>query len=106
MGRAMSNQGDRFLGGFIAGSLFGGLVGGLVGSYLVNRLDNPLLDDDEESEGSLEGKIKSARKLLSRSGDLTIEDAREGLEDKIAELNDAIDEARQQLSHVSDASDN
>ena len=100
----MSNQGDRFLGGFIAGSLFGGLVGGLIGSYLVNKLDNPLLDEDEDSEGSLEGKIKSARKLLSRSSDLTIEDAREGLEDKIAELNDAIDEARQQLSHVNEVS--
>ena len=99
----MSNQGDRFLGGFIAGSLFGGLVGGLLGSYLVNRLDNPLAEE-EDGDSSLEGKIKSARKLLSRSGDLTIEDAREGLEDKIAELNDAIDQARQQLSHVSDTS--
>ena len=98
----MSNQGDRFLGGFIAGSLFGGLVGGLIGSYLVNKLGDSMLD--EESDGSIEGTLKSARNLLRRSDDLTVEDAREGLEDKIAELNDAIDQARQQLSHVNEVS--
>jgi Na+/glutamate symporter len=99
----MSNQGDRFLGGFIAGSLFGGLVGGLVASYLVKKLDDSLLGD-EDNDGSLEGTLRSARNLLRRSEDLSVEDAREGLEDKIAELNDAIDQARQQLSHVNQAS--
>jgi hypothetical protein len=99
----MSNQGDRFLGGFIAGSLFGGLVGGLVGSYLVKKLDDSL-SGDEDNDGSLEGTLRSARNLLRRSEDLSVEDAREGLEDKIAELNDAIDQARQQLSHVNQAS--
>ena len=100
----MSNQGDRFLGGFIAGSLFGGLVGGLVGSYLVNKLGDSVLGDEDEADGSIEGTLKSARNLLRRSNDLTIEDAREGLEDKISELNDAIDEARQQLRHVNEVS--
>lgn len=100
----MSNQGDRFLGGFIAGSLFGGLVGGLVGSYLVNKLGDSMLSDEDDGDVSIEGTLKSARNLLRRSNDLSIEDAREGLEDKIAELNDAIDQARQQLHHVNEVS--
>lgn len=102
----MSNQGDRFLGGFVAGSLFGGLVGGLVGSYLVNRLGDRVLSEDGDSDASIEGTLKSARNLLRRSNDLSIEDAREGLEEKIAELNDAIDQAREQLNHVNDVSSN
>lgn len=96
----MSNQGDRFLGGFLAGTVFGGIVGGLVGSYLASRLEDSLLADEEGDEkSSLEGTLKNARNLLRRSDNLDIEDARQGLEDKIAQLNDAIDKARQQLGH-------
>ncbi len=94
----MSNQGDRFFGGFLAGTIFGGIVGGLVGTYLASRLEDSTLEDEEGSaRNALEGTLRNARNLLRRSDDLDIEDARQGLEDKIAQLNDAIDKARQQL---------
>ncbi|MCM1984238.1 hypothetical protein [Lyngbya confervoides] len=101
----MANQGDRFLGGFIAGSIFGGIVGGLVGSYLATRLEDQSDAEEDAPEGSIEGTLRGARRLLRRSSDLSIEDARQGLEEKIAELNDAIDAAREQLSHVNGISE-
>lgn len=99
----MSNQGDRFFGGFLAGAVFGGIVGGLLGTYVASRLDESDFEEDEDSDRSLEGTLKNARSLLRRSNDLDIEDARQGLEEKIAQLNDAIDHARQQLGQADHA---
>jgi gas vesicle protein len=103
----MSNQGDRFAGGFLAGTIFGGIVGGLIGTLLANQLSSEEFDEDgelvENSPASLAKKqfqrIKQ-RVLNTSSEDLSIEEARQGLEDKISQLNDAIDQARQQLSKV------
>ncbi len=101
----MSNQGDRFAGGFLAGTIFGGIVGGIVGTLVANRLNG----ETEEGAAHEGNAAKSAQKrfqkirqrvLSTPSEDINIEEARQGLEDKIAQLNDAIDQARQQLSRV------
>lgn len=103
----MSNQSDRFAGGFLAGTIFGGIVGGIVGTLLANRLSGEVLGEDgaviDNSPANVAKKqfqrIRQ-RVLNTAPEDLTIEEARQGLEDKIAQLNDAIDQARQQLSKV------
>ncbi|MGB8698623.1 MAG: hypothetical protein WCD18_04335 [Thermosynechococcaceae cyanobacterium] len=105
----MSNQSDRFAGGFIAGAIFGSIVGGLVGTWVASRLNEPETEDEPSVEGS---RTNPAREQLKRirqrvfqvPEDVTIEETRQGLEDKIAQLNDAIDQARQQLSHVNGTS--
>jgi citrate lyase gamma subunit len=104
----MSNQGDRFSSGFLAGTIFGGIIGGFVGTWLATKLN----EQETEELAGLEGRPASvAKEQLKRirqrvfnvSDDVTIEEARVGLDDKIAQLNDAIDQARQQLSKVNGA---
>lgn len=92
----MSQQ-NNFVGGFLLGTLVGGALGGVVGALAASRI---------QQSGR---KTKSA--LLKTDGSLafgefddpdeeSIEAARLGLEDKIAQLNDAIDDVRQQLGGV------
>ena len=89
----MSNR-DGFTGGFIAGALFGGIVGGILGTLLTsNRLQESLPNDDALSG---KGKKRNLKPLTEQS----IEASRRGLEDKIAQLNEAIDDVREQLSTV------
>ena len=97
----MSNQNDKFVGGFLAGTIFGSIAGGLLGTWLASKLSDRL-DEEEGFEGQFsEGPIsKLRRQAFGRSGDVTMEEARQGLEDKIAQLNEAIDQARDQLSKV------
>ncbi|MGF1570987.1 MAG: hypothetical protein ACFCVD_23420 [Nodosilinea sp.] len=91
----MSQQ-DNFVGGFLLGSLVGGVLGGVVGVLatsriksggkpkpLLSKVDNPLAfgEFDDDTEASMEA-------------------ARLGLEAKIAQLNEAIDEVRQQLGGI------
>ncbi|NES86680.1 MAG: hypothetical protein F6K10_37990 [Moorea sp. SIO2B7] len=83
---------DGFTGGFIAGAIFGSIVGGAIGAFLASRVDN----DSDEEERSL---LKSGTELKFNTEE-SIEVARQGLEDKIAQLNLAIDDVRQQLSTV------
>jgi len=88
----MSNR-DGFTGGFIAGALFGGIVGGILGTLLTsNRLQESLPADEALSKGK-KGHLKPP-------AEQSIEMARRGLEDKIAQLNEAIDDVREQLSTV------
>lgn len=97
--RDMNQQGN-FAGGFLLGSVVGGLVGGVVGVLVASRLSQ---QDEQEPEKALPGldKRKGAKKRqLKVSTEQNIEVARRGLEDKIAQLNDAIDDVRQQLSSV------
>jgi hypothetical protein len=86
----MSNR-DGFSGGFIAGAAIGGLVGALLGVILVRRAETSI---DEISEVKA-GKGKNYPIETER-----IETARLGLEDKIAQLNQAIDDVRLQLGSV------
>jgi hypothetical protein len=89
----MSQQGN-FLGGFLLGTVVGGVVGGVIGTLAASRLQaDPKLESKAEA--------KSAKKRqLKASSEPNIEVARRGLEDKIAQLNDAIDDVRQQLGTV------
>ena len=97
----MSNQNDKFVGGFLAGTIFGSIAGGLVGTWLATKLSDRLVDEDDPEGGLSQGPMaKLRRQTFGRSEELTMEDARQGLEERIAQLNDAIDQARQQLSQV------
>jgi len=87
----MSSGQDNFAGGFLFGAIVGGVIGGVVGALLAS----PRSEDfsGEELSGD-------QRKPLKASAESKIELARRGLEDKIAQLNTAIDDVRQQLSNV------
>ena len=87
----MSQQ-SGFNSGFILGSIIGGVVGGLLGATLANRNETTDLDQDKSRLQSHAEK--------SFESDERIELARHSLEDKIAQLNLAIDDVRQQLSSV------
>ncbi len=99
----MDNRTDSFTGGFIAGAVFGGVVGGLLGSFLGARLSN---DVRAETEPLIEGEAGETKPRIGRrrpfqaASELSIEEARQGLEVKITQLNEAIDDVRQQLSNV------
>ncbi len=87
----MSQQ-NGFGSGFILGSLIGGVVGGVLGTVLTTRNDKRLANQDDS---------RVARgKEISFSREESIELARHGLEDKIAQLNLAIDDVKQQLGSV------
>ncbi|MBW4551908.1 MAG: hypothetical protein KME35_12480 [Aphanocapsa sp. GSE-SYN-MK-11-07L] len=96
----MDNRSDRFASGFVAGTIFGSIVGGLFGALLANKLNEPLSEEEAKSEGKpTDGRLKR-RSQLKSTPELSMEDARQGLEAKIAQLNDAIDDVRQQISNV------
>jgi hypothetical protein len=90
----MSQQ-DNFAGGFIAGALFGGMIGGVIGALAASRLRA------SEKEPAL--RLNSREQPLEAFDDATEENmevARRRLEDKIAQLNEAIDDVRQQLGGI------
>ncbi|MBD3881798.1 hypothetical protein IFO70_08535 [Phormidium tenue FACHB-886] len=96
----MSQQGN-FVGGFFLGAVVGGVVGGVVGVLAASRLAQAEAPDQLSKRDKLEGREKKrqlkAPKVTTEQG---MEVARRGLEDKIAQLNDAIDDVRQQLGTV------
>ncbi|MBP0001212.1 MAG: hypothetical protein J7641_19845 [Cyanobacteria bacterium SID2] len=90
----MSNQ-SGFTGGFIAGALFGGAIGGIVGALFVSRqASNASIDEDRRTLP--EDRTKNKRLQPSEEMEVT----RRNLENKIAQLNDTIDDVRQQLHTV------
>ncbi|MBW4659163.1 MAG: hypothetical protein KME15_10845 [Drouetiella hepatica Uher 2000/2452] len=96
----MSQQ-SNFFGGFFLGAIVGGVVGGVVGVVVTSRLsqaENP----GAESFPRIDPRTGKKRPLKA-STEQGIEVARRGLEDKIAQLNDAIDDVRQQLGTVNGA---
>lgn len=96
----MSQQGGNFLGGFLLGSLVGGVVGGVVGALAASRL-SPTETSKSASKAEGGKEVKSVKKRpLKAAPDPSMEGARRGLEDKIAQLNEAIDDVRQQLGTV------
>lgn len=95
---------DGFGSGFIWGALLGGVVGGLVGAALATRdQDEPLNELPEKGNpATAEGTLRPRRRPRLTSGESSearMETARQGLEDKIAQLNDAIDDVRRQLGN-------
>ncbi|HEY9698850.1 MAG TPA: hypothetical protein V6D10_16415 [Trichocoleus sp.] len=98
----MSQQGN-FISGFLLGTVVGGMVGGIVGALAASRLTQAELPESEANFSKLENKPEGKvikRRQLKAPTEQTIETARRGLEDKIAQLNDAIDDVRQQLGAV------
>ncbi len=87
----MSQQ-NGFGSGFIFGSIIGGVVGGLLGTALANRSEKQVVEQDNT--------ILRSGKATPFDSEESIELARHGLEDKIAQLNLAIDDVRQQLGSV------
>lgn len=95
------SQSDGFLGGFLLGTLVGGITGGVLGVVVASKLANR-----ETAEQSFRPREDKGRKQkFSPTTEQGIESARRGLEDKIAQLNDAIDDVRQQLSSVNGSAD-
>ena len=84
----MSDRGS-FLGGFLFGTIVGGVIGGVVGAvataHVAKRQDEP----DEPDAVSL---------LVTTEEEMEV--ARRGVEDKIAQLNHAIDDVRHQLGAI------
>jgi hypothetical protein len=86
---------NNFAGGFIAGAFLGGILGGVIGILASNRLrkdgsDNDFSQLSEEERRQLENATTEER----------MEIARRGLEDKIAQLNVAIEDVRGQMGSV------
>ena len=86
------SQKDGFGSGFILGSIVGGVVGGILGTLLTARQENK---SQEQEQSFIEAGTQP--KFTTEE---SIEVARRGLEDKIAQLNLAIDDVRQQLGSV------
>jgi len=85
-------QQNGFGSGFILGSIVGGVVGGVLGTVLATRKEKQL------TSGS-NSELQSSR-ISTLDTEESIELARHGLEDKIAQLNLAIDDVKQQLGTV------
>jgi len=87
------SQRDGFTGGFFLGTIVGGVVGGILGAVVATRR-RP--QETNEENTSLISPGSGAKFETEES----IEKARRSLEDKIAQLNTAIDDVRQQLGPV------
>lgn len=96
----MSSDNDRFGGGFLAGSIFGGITGGLLGAWVATKLSNRLSSETQTEEIGDQQSPPFRPASFVGSSDLEMEDARQSLENKISQLNSAIDQAREQLSEV------
>jgi hypothetical protein len=84
------SQNNNFAGGFFLGALIGGAVGGIVGAAIASRQEEKTDGDPSRLSGDRPLKLDSEE---------SIEIARRRLEDKIAQLNSAIDDVRQQLGN-------
>lgn len=98
----MANR-DGFGSGFFWGALVGGVVGGLLGTALATRGQDESADggaeaaEDRPNPEPLNRPRRRPRLTAAESSEARMETARQGLEDKIAQLNDAIDDVRRQL---------
>ncbi|KPQ36134.1 MAG: hypothetical protein HLUCCA11_07940 [Phormidesmis priestleyi Ana] len=84
----------NFASGFFAGALLGGIIGGVIGVLASDRLRQE--PDDDFSQLSEEER----RRLKNATTEERMEIARRGLEDKIAQLNLAIEDVRGQMGSV------
>jgi len=95
------SQRDGFGSGFLAGTIVGGLVGGIVGALIASGRTSEADAKDASllNSGASEAKAGKGKKRQLKDSD-SIEFARRSLEDKIAQLNAAIDDVRTQLGNV------
>lgn len=87
----MSQQ-DGFGNGFLIGSIVGGIIGGVLGTVMSSRQEKKSLAEEQS--------LIEASKQTKFGTEESVEVARHSLEDKIAQLNLAIDDVRQQLGNV------
>lgn len=85
---------NNFAGGFIAGTFVGGIIGGIVGVLASNRLRA------DETDTFAPMSEDNRRHFEAASNEEKMEIARRGLEDKISQLNMAIEDARLQMGKV------
>jgi hypothetical protein len=101
----MSQQ-DNFSGGFVLGAIVGGVVGGIFGVALATAKEqraNLAVDDAVDAPKPVARPRRRPLRVPTEGAAMTeqsIEEARQGLEAKIAQLNDAIDDVRHQLGSV------
>lgn len=86
---------NNFAGGFLVGAFVGGILGGVVGILASNRLGQRA-DEGDFSQLSEEER----RRLDNATTEERMEIARRGLEDKISQLNMAIEDVRVQMGNV------
>lgn len=101
----MSQQ-DNFASGFLLGAVFGSIVGGTLGAVVAARASNPQSEEPLLSANQADPRLgykPKRRSIKSVNGQADMEASRRSLEDKIAQLNDAIDDVRQQLGGVNGA---
>lgn len=102
------SQRDGFSSGFLLGTMVGGVIGGVVGALLAARQLNASANSEEGGlnskmlDSGLDAKQTKKKGFFKAASDryTDIEAARRSLEDKIAQLNDAIDDVRHQLGGV------
>lgn len=85
---------NNFAGGFVAGAFVGGIIGGIVGVLASNRLRS------DETDTFAQMPEEDRRRFEAASTEEKMEIARRGLEDKISQLNMAIEDARLQMGKV------
>jgi gas vesicle protein len=95
----MSNR-DRFASGFWLGTLIGGVMGGIIGATIASKSANRI--EEEPDSGMLSRASGEKKPLKSRQLRTTdrMEIARRSLDDKISDLNNAIDAVRSSIGHV------
>lgn len=90
----MSDKSDNFLGGFILGSIVGGVVGIVLASKLISS--NQEYADSKEAIADEDGDTMQLSDQLAEK--ISVDQARISLEEKISQLNAAIDAVSQELS--------
>ena len=90
----MSNK-DNFGGGFILGAIFGGVIGGVIGSLIANQ-NKEIIETENDSSG-----MKKIKYTVSNNENIT--ENKINLEEKINQLNHAIDEVRFTLLNNNEA---
>jgi hypothetical protein len=87
------SQKEGFSSGFILGSIVGGVIGGVLGTLLASRAQR-------SQQFSEQQELLEAGNQPQFTTEASIEKSRRSLEDKIAQLNSAIDDVRHQLGSV------
>lgn len=90
---------DNFGGGFLLGAIVGGIFGGIIGTVIANK------NNDNKSNSNDELSIKN-RRYSTIDDEEEIENGRLSLEEKINQLNHAIDDVRVTLLKNTETVDN
>lgn len=85
---------DNFGGGFLLGTIIGGVVGGVIGTVIANK--------NNKKSNNWEDELNVKNPEYSNFDHEKIEDSRMSLEEKINQLNHAIDEVKISLTKNSE----